>query len=304
MGLEYKGGKFELLERSSSQRVHLEVQAHPEALEITSQVFLGEKPYQQAILCRNDVPWISFRLSGRAADKHTLSLRFQAAIDADRASMENPGGVVSRPLEKIYKPTFWPVQHFYHLQDQETGRGLAVLLSMPGAAAFRSSEKVLELVALRNATREKAHGLINLPACPAEGHEKDEHTFQFGIVFTPAGGWQENHLPQLARQYARDPWLATPESKLYSQLAQEIVLSSPDVWLEALKPAWRGEGLIARLCSFALPTQPVQFGLRGLKIQRALLCDARERDLRPLTVKNHQAELVIQQSITTLRLIV
>jgi alpha-mannosidase len=304
MGLEYKGGKFQLLERSGRQSVHLEVRVQPGALEISSSVTQGGKTYQQAILCRSDVPWISFRLAGRAAEKHTLGVRFQTGLQVSRAAMENPGGVVSRPVEKIYSPTYWPVQHFYHLQDPETERGLAFLLAVPGAVAYRPGDQSVELLALRNATREKANGFMNLLACPAEGHEKEDTTFQFGVCFTESGGWQENRLPQLARQYARCPWLETAESKLYSQVDQEVELSSPDVWLEALKPAWRGEGLIARLCSFAIPSGPVQFGLPGLKIREAYLCDARERDLSPLQITHNQVEFVPERSLTSIRMII
>jgi len=303
MGLEFQGGKFKLLGRSSQQRIHLEVKAHLKALEISSAVSLGGNTYQQSILCQRDVPWISFRFTGRAPEKHTLGLCFRTGLSADRVAMENPGGVVTRPVKKIFEPTFWPVQHFYHLQDQETGRGIAVLLALPGAVAYRPVEKLVELVALRNATREKIYGFLNIPACPAEGREKTDFTFQFALLFTVAGGWQENRLPQLARQFAQHPWLEDDNSSLYHQLAPQVVLSSPDVWLEALKPAWRGEGLIARLCSFALPSEPIRFGLCDYEIKEAYLCDGRERDLLPLSVNNSQVEFVLEHSITTLRLI-
>jgi hypothetical protein len=218
--------------------------------------------------------------------------------------MENPGGVVTRPVKKIYEPTFWPVQHFYHLQDRGTGRGLVFLLRLPGAVAYRPQERAVELIALRNATREKVRGLINLPACPAEGHEKAEFTFQFALAFTEAGDWQANRLPQLARDFARQPWLEDAESALQSQIAAQVLLSSPDAWLEALKPAWRGEGWIARLGSFSLVGERVRFGLRGIPIRAAYLCDARERDLHPLQVVEDQVELILEHSFTTLRLIV
>jgi len=304
MGLEYQGGKFKLVDRSSSHPTHLEVQTHPGALEIVNTISVGGSEYRQSILCRKDVPWIGFRLTGLAPEKHTLSLRFRAGLRSAHVTMENPGGVVTRPMKRIFEPTFWPVQHFYHLQDQETGRGLALLLALPGAVAYRPEEKALELVALRNATREKAYGFLPIPACPAEGHEKEQFTFQFAIMFTEAGGWQENHLPQTARLLALHPWMDERDSSFYNQVTPQVQLSSPDVWLEALKPAWRGDGLIARLCSFALPSEPVQFGLHDFNIRGAYLCDARERDLHPLKVIDNQVELVMEHSIVTLRLMV
>lgn len=304
MGMEFRGGKFKLLERSSSQPVHLEVHTRPNGLEISSAVSLGGKVFQHSILCRSDTPWISFRLTGRAAEKHTLSVRFRTGLRAELAAMENPGGVVTRPVKKIYDPTFWPGQHFYHLQDQETGRGLAILLALPGAVAYRPEQKMVELIALRNATREKVNGFLKIPACPAEGHEKADFTFQFALAFTERGGWQENRLPQLGRDYAHHPWLDDDESSTYKQIDQQVLLSSPDVWLEALKPAWRGEGIIARLGSFSLPGEPVQFGLKGFDIREAYLCDGRERDLHPLRIVDHKVELVLEQTLITLRLMV
>jgi alpha-mannosidase len=266
-------------------------------------VVLGGVPFQQSILCHSNKPWISFRVRGLAAPKHTISVSFRTGMQAGQAAMENPGGVVFRPVQKIYEPTFWPAQHFYHLQDRQTGRGVAFLLRLPGAVAYRPGERVVELVALRNATREKAYGFINLPACPAEGHEKAEFTFQFALAFTEAGDWQANRLPQLAREYARQPWLEDEESALQSQIAERVLLSSPDAWLEALKPAWRGEGWIARIGSFLPAGALVRFGLRDFPIRSAFLCDARERDLQPLPVLDHQVELVLESSFTTLRLL-
>ena len=303
MGMEYKGGKFQSLERSGSQQIYLDVHPYPAALEISSAVVLGGIPFQQTILCRSDKPWISFRIRGLAAPKHTLSTCFCTGLHAGQASMENPGGVVTRLVKKIYEPTFWPVQHFYHLRDQETGRGLAFLPRLPGAVAYRPQEQIVELIALRNATREKVNGFINIPACPAEGHEKAEFAFQFALAFTETGDWQANRLPQLARDYARLPWMDDAESAFYKQMDDQVIISSPDAWLEALKPAWRGDGLIARLGSFSLAGEKVRFGLRGIPIRSAYLCDAHERDLHPLQIVDAQVELVLERSFTTLRLI-
>lgn len=304
MGMEYKGGKFQFLERSGGLQTYLDVHPHPGAVEISSAVVLGGVPFQQTLLCHSNKPWISFRVRGLAAPKHTLSLRFQTGLDAEQLAMENPGGVVVRPVEKIYTPTFWPVGNFYHLQDRQTGRGVAFLLRLPGAVAYRPLERAVELVALRNATREKAYGFINLPACPAEGHEKAEFTFQFALAFTEGGDWLANRLPQLAREYARQPWLEDEASALQSQIEGQVLLSSPDAWLEALKPAWRGEGWIARLGTFSPEGQVLRFGLRDRPIRAAYLCDARERDLQPLQVIDDQVELVLERSFTTLRLLV
>ena len=303
MGMEFRGGKFQLLERSSGQPVRLEIHTPPDGLEIAHSVSLGGRVFQCSVLCRSDTPLIHFRIIGRAAEGHTVSVRFRTGLQAERLVMENPGGIASRPVTKIYDPTFWPVQRFCHLEDCESGRGVAVLMALPGAVAYHPEDRSVEMVALRNATQEKAYGFMPVLACPAKGHEKKDFTFQFALWFTESGGWQENRLPQLARTW-HSPWGAISDSALRQRTSQEIILSSAEVWLEALKPAWRGEGIIARLYTLCIPEMPVVFGLRGRKIRKAYECDARERDLRPLEVRDGMVHLELRRSITSLRLLV
>jgi alpha-mannosidase len=158
-------------------------------------------------------------------------------------------------------------------------------------------------VALRNATREKAYGFIPIMATPASGHEKEDHTFQFALSFTSSGNWAENKLPQQGRIYATEPWTADENSELHQRLRQEVQISSDQVWLEALKPAWRGEGLIARLQAYTPLPIEVKLGICGWEIGEAYECDARERNIRPVEVRDGQARLTLRQSITSLRLL-
>jgi hypothetical protein len=300
MGMEYRGGKFKLAARSSSQKTPVALQQHPGAVELRTQVALAGSTFQLSILCRADSPWIRFRLTGCAPTGFTVCTRFQTGLRPRLLSMENPGGVADRPVHKIYQPTFWPVQRFCHVQDDQSQKGLAFLSILPGAVAYLPENQAIELVALRNATREKAYGFVPILACPAAGHEKEETTFQFALCFTSSGNWRTNRLPQIARDYERDPWLQSQ-----SQDDPDLLwVSSDDVWLEALKPAWRGAGIIARLCSYNLPRHPVQISLPHRRISAAFECDLRERDLQPLEVSQGQLEVNLRKTITTLRLII
>lgn len=303
MGMEFKGGKFQYIESSSRQTVHLEGTPHPYGLEIYTTVSLGGKAYNCTALCRNDSPLIRFRVSGSAPAGHTIAVRFQHGMAVDRLVMENPGGIISRPVRKIYDPTFWPMHHFLHLQANDSPRGMAVLLVMPGAIACHEQDRTVEVITHRNATQEKAYGFIPILACPAAGHELEETTFQYAIRFTETGDWQANQLPQQAREYASGPWIADLDPSLYRLIAREVLVDTEDVWAEVVKPAWLGEGTILRLWSYALPAQPVLLGLRGKEIYQAWECDVRERDLRSLEVQDGRAQLTLSQSITTLRLL-
>jgi hypothetical protein len=117
MGMEYRGGKFKLVRRSSEQTSRQEIHPLPEGLEITTTLTLNGQSIRSAILCRGDSPWIRFRITGRAPEGHTLCSRFSTGLTGERLTMENPGGVAERPVRKIFQPTFWPAQHFFHLQE-------------------------------------------------------------------------------------------------------------------------------------------------------------------------------------------
>ena len=304
MGMEFKGGKYQSLERSSSHAVHLEAYPDAHGLEISTSVTLGGQVFRCAALCRNDSPLIRFRVNGRAAEGHTVTVRFQPGMRVEQLTMENPGGVVSRSVKKIFDPTFWPVQHFYHLQASDGPRGMAILLALPGAVSFQAQDQSVEVVTHRNATQEKAYGFIPILACPAKGHELEDTTFQYAICFTESGDWKANRLPQRAREYAHGPWITGLDPALYQQIAQDVLLDSEEVWVEVLKPAWRGEGIIVRLCSFAIPDRPVLLGLRGVEICQAYECDGRERDLQPVEVQDGRLRLELRRSITSVRLLV
>ncbi len=216
--------------------------------------------------------------------------------------MDTPGGIVVRPPKRIYDPTFWPLHHFVHLQDDDTGRGLAILQSLPGAIAYRPDGQ-LELVALRNATREKVFGLIGIPGNPASGHERESYAFAYALLFTPNGDWRDNDIHLVARGMANNPW-SNPRDTALRGLADSIVTTdSPDVWVTAIKPASRGEGVIVRLYTPALPESPVVVIAPHFKVIGAFLCDARERELRPLEVQDGAVRLTMSGTIATIRLL-
>jgi hypothetical protein len=75
------------------------------------------------------------------------------------------------------------------------------------------------------------------------------------------------------------------------------------VAVTALKPASRGEGLILRLDALNVPQGTISITLRGRSVRAAFLCDARERDLEPLVVREGCADLTMPGPIATVRLL-
>ena len=217
--------------------------------------------------------------------------------------MDTPGGIVIRPPKRIYDPTFWPLQHFVHVQDDGDGRGLAILQAMPGAVSYQA-DGTLELIAMRNATRERAFGLINLPANPASGHERTSYAFDYALLFTPSGDWRDNDIPLAAQSLISSPWDDAERAALHNLADSIVTTDCPDVRVMAVKPATRGEGGgIVRLYTHALPESPVMVTAHHFTVTGAFLCDARERDLGPLEVQDSTVRVAMPGTIATIRLL-
>jgi hypothetical protein len=216
--------------------------------------------------------------------------------------MDMPGGVISRPREKVYSPTFWPFQRFLHIKNHDSGRGLALYQNLPGAASL-SSGGTLQVVALRNAPRERAHHLLPMAGNPAKGYEKDTFTFVYALEFTPAGDWIENELAAKARVGTLHPWVDPSRTHLRQLAERQVNIDRADVWVMANKPASRGQGRILRLYTLASPHQPVVVSIPGQEIKEAYLCDTRERDIEPLQVPDGRVHVTLPGTVATIRLI-
>ena len=303
MGHEFWGGKFKELHRASERLAQLKVRELEGGLEVACVTELDGQTMQRLMWFRSDSPVIRLRVEGLAAERRTVTVRFDTDVSASRLVMDAVGGVVARPPQRMYKPTFWPLQHFVHFQDDASGRGLALCLGMPGAASYRRDGR-LEAIALRNATCERAFGLFPLLGLPAVGHERASHTFDYAILFTPAGDWRENGIPLVAQSIPNNPWDTTGHAELRALAASAVTTNSPEVVVTAVKPASRGEGLIVRLTTFTSFGLPVDVTIRDRHLKAAFLCDARERDLKPLEVQGQTAHLVMPGTIATVRLVI
>ncbi|MEJ2208204.1 MAG: hypothetical protein P8129_04110 [Anaerolineae bacterium] len=302
MGYEFTGGIWKQRSQSSQKPARLQVRARSGGLEVSWVSVLDGEEIQRAMWFCSDSPVIYFRLQGRAAKRRTVTVRFATGITAHEFLMDTSGGVISRPREKGYSPTFWPFQHFLHIRENSSGRGLALYQSLPGAASLSASGE-LQIVALRNAPRERAHHFLPVAGNPAKGYEKDSFAFVYALELTPAGDWIENDLAAKVRLAALHPW-ADPSHAHLRQIAEgQVKLDRADVWVTTNKLAARGPGRIVRLYTLASPHQAVVVSIPGQEIKEAYLCDARERDIEPLEVRDGSVHLTLPGTISTLRLI-
>ena len=209
MGHEFCGGSLKEVSRSSERPAPMEVHDQGGCLEVTSTVEVDGQTIRQLSRFASDSPAVRFRLEGQAAERRTVTIRFGTGLAPSRMAMDVPGGIVLRPLQKIYAPTFWPAQSFVHLQDRASGRGVALCLAMPGAVACQP-DGTLELVVLRNATGERAFGFLPLLGMTVSGHEPSRHVCEYALLFTDAGDWRENSVPLMARKLLASPWVSAP----------------------------------------------------------------------------------------------
>ncbi|MBN1872710.1 MAG: hypothetical protein JXA33_00645 [Anaerolineae bacterium] len=301
MGHEFWGGKWE--EQGPGQVINrLQVQELDGGLEISGITELGGEAIQRALWLRNDSPLIRCRVEGRAAVGQTVTVRVCTDISTDQLMMDTPGGVIVRPERRIYTPTFWPLQHFVYIADTQRPQGLILLQMLPGAVSYRRGAYV-EWVALRNATREKMFGFITIPGNPAIGHEREAYALDYALMFTPGGDWPQADLPSLINSMADNPWDTSNHLTLHHLTAAAPTVDRSDIWITAVKPAARGEGIIVRLYALAVLDAPVSITWYGRDIREAFLCDARERDFQPLPVKNGSVSLRMPGVLATVRLL-
>jgi hypothetical protein len=294
MGHEFCGGKFKELGKSSEHPARLEVRENEGSLEVSCVSELGGETIRRQLWFRADSPVIRLRIMGRAAERCTVTARFSTSLSPRQLVMDQPGGVVTRPLQRIYKPTFWPLQHFVHIRDATHGNGIALFLAMPGAISC-GPDGLLEIVALRNAVQERAFGMLPLLGLPASGREQSPYAFDYALLFTEAGDWRDNSIPVMARQVF--------DSELRELTASLVTTSQPDVFVTAVKPASRGEGIIVRLFTFTSFKRMVDVTIQNHPLKSAFLCDARERDIEPLEVQGQTVRLKMPGALATLRLL-
>ena len=305
MGHEFKGGYLRQKAAGSERLIPLTIVEDDDCVRVISMIEVEGESILREYLFFADSPLVFTRITGRAPKNRTITLRFHPDIHYDNFSMTQPGGVVVRPLNKIYNPTFWPMQSFTHVHGDLNRPGFIIVTTQPTAIASLK-DKAVELIALRNAMRETAYRFIRLPANPAEGFEKQSCAFEFAIGFTQEGGWQNNRLDKIS-QHVKNRYRKRIDSHLYQ--LQEIVNSqikiniSSHIQVIALKAAHRGDGFILRLRAYQIPQSQVIIQFKKHSVKEAYLCDARERILKALIVENNNISFKMPGTIATIRIL-
>jgi hypothetical protein len=285
LGHEFRGGVFVEHARASQHPARIKVHVRDDVLEVRIDSEFDERRFVRRLWMRNNTPVLRMRLEGSARRGRTITCHFSTRLLSPVLTMDVPGGIVERPAHKLYRPTFWPARSFAHLRDGQSDIGLAAFLGGPAAIASDGAGG-LEWIALRHAPRETAFHLLPILAHPASGTDPHEGQLDYAVWFTAGGDARSNRLPHHVRRALRAA-LFGPNDPDLDDLANSVMLvDRDDVQVTALKPAFRGDAVVVRLASFAPAAVEVRLSCPCRPIRRAKLCDARERELRDLEVRN------------------
>jgi hypothetical protein len=300
MGHEYLGGTFIERLRSSLLPATIRATLRGPLLEVRVDSELDGRPFVRSLWFCGGSPVVRMSVSGSAQRRRTITCCFPTTFAAPGLTMDVPGGIVERAAHKLYRPTFWPARSFVHLSRAEGGPGLAAFLGGP-AAVTSDGAGVLQFIALRNAPREMAFGVLPILAHPASGTDPDEGRLDYAVWFTAAGDARDNRLPHHVRRALRAAMFEPTEADLDEMANSVMLVDHPEVKVTALKPAMRGDGVIVRLSSFARGPAEVRLSCPSRPIWQATLCDARERAISVLDVHDGVAVVPLRYALASVR---
>lgn len=302
LGHEFRGGSFEERDRASAHTGTIEVTSERDGvLEIKTTAKVCGATFERCLWIERSSPVIRCRATGLAPRGFTVTCRFITGLRPGELVMDVPGGCLERPVEKIHRPTFWPLRSFVHARCVESDVGLAVYLGGPACAGL--TKEGLEWIVTRHAPKETAYRLLPVLAHPARGSENEASTLDYAFRFTAEG----DHLFNRLRQEAR--------SVMFGQLYEDhlgdhehhagaVLETDDDVSVSALKAASRGHGYIVRLICHDPKRTEVRVRSKKARVRRAWRCDARERNRDRLDVKNGEVCVPVDGRIITVRLLI
>ena len=273
LGHEYRGGRFEELERASRRPAHVEVVKDGAHVSVRIDSELGGERWQRRLDLDAGWPFLRLSTEGVVRTRWTVTCRFEVALTPTSLSMDTVGGVIERPHERQYSPTFWAVPSRLTLDD---GRLLHALFESPTAASL-SPAGALEWIVARNAPRERAFGWLPVLAHPIGGTNSDVQVHHAAVM--GRGALAE------AQQALELRWL--PElHRAASEHGEDLVqCDDGTVLIKAVKRSGVGGDVTVRVYREEPLTGPVRLWLHERGVTEAWICDALDRQLQPLTIE-------------------
>lgn len=288
MGQEFPGGRFRAIERISDRSAQIDIATQDGDLEITARTDLDGRPTFRRYSFRGNSIRVTTTVG--ANDRRTVTMRVPSAVEIHTLLMEQPGSGVSRPTQRHYRPTFWPVSSRVRGQPA----GLILEVELPTGVAV-TEDGTIELVVARNANREMSWRVVPFRGMPAKGRVRGD------VTMTTAWSFAGSNDP--AGPSAMVPRAVAPATYgLVVEACRSFSIDRGDVALQAVKGAEDGNGIIVRLR--ALGATGGSIAVRPpWQAKKAIRCDALERDLYQLALENGVAVLELAEPITSVRFV-
>ncbi len=301
MGSEFWGGRFAVADRSIHHPARITVSCRDEGAHLTVLGALDNRETQVSVELSAHHPNIVVTTSIEAPDRRTVTLSIHQRSSISSLLMHQPGGVVTRPLQRWYEPTFWPLHSFAAaLQDAaQAAAGLVFAAAVP-TALHATVAGLVEIVVARTATKEVAFGFVPVLA-PARGHERGTQITDIALRWLEHADQAALIEAGRALQSCVDRTAGRPEPRWIARVDDCLVE------VIAVKPAHRGDGIVVRLRNWGAGGVPRTTALAladelGVEIRRAWLADSNERNLAALPIRNGAVHLEIDRYLTTVRL--
>ena len=306
MGHEFKGGRWDLADRSSLHPAEVTVTPNDGGgLRVAIKGSLDGHPVTLTVDIGGE-PHLMVHTAITAPRRRTVTLAVHQPSPIAGLLMHQPGGLVTRDLQRWYDPTFWPLHSFAAALPAPTdrpGEPMTVVATATPTALHATPTGTVETVVARTATKELAYGAIPVLA-PAWG--RNWGTQHADIAWAWRADSEATDVRTVGRRVQGDldravgrpsiPWL--------------VDTHHPAVEVAAVKVADRGDGLIVRLRTWADAGTSIAVPLTlapGLAdgqttITAAWETDSSERDLATVPVQGGVARPVVSGHLTTVRL--
>ena len=303
MGNEFWGGRFAIVDRSTRHRARITVSCCDHRARLTILGVLDDRETRISVELSARHPNIVVTTAVEAPVRRSVTLSIHQRSLVSSLLMHQPGGVVIRPLQRWYEPTFWPLHSFAaalpECDSAPTAAGLVLASAVP-TALHATAAGIVEVVVARTATKEVAFGFVPVLA-PARGHERGPQTAEIGLR------WLAHSDEARAIETGRELRSCVDRSAGRTEPRWLAQVDDPRVEVIAVKPAHRGDGIVVRLRNWGAGGAPrttlvsVSDEL-GAEIEAAWRVDSNERNLAAVPIRGGAAHLAIDRYITSVRL--
>lgn len=303
LGHEFLGGSFRKMDKLSKRPAFLHAREISGALEVTVSSKVGGKAVIRRLWFVRESPLIWLRTIGRAGEYRILTSCFRTTFRPKSITMSVPGGVVARPLKKVYDPTFWAAGGFVHYHDEPNEIGLALFAARP-LAPSGDEKGVIEWPVVRNARQEIAFGFLTVPAHPSWGRDRSEQTFDVALCVTGPGDWRANRLHLLIDEANYPVWRDARLAAIMKAAAAAVTVDNEDVRVLAVLPSQNPAETVIRLQSFAGKPVTVAVAPSWGRVKSAIICDALERERSAATISDGKVVVPMDRNIVSVRVAV